>query len=734
MTRRPWWVAVDIVALMALVGLAVVGLSTTFGGWGFLVVAEIAAGLGILVALATSRMPVAVLAAAAPLGAILFGGPLALRASGLGYGVPDGQTLSDVMQGTGTAWGELLTTLPYVDLAGPPALVPFLLGYLGGVLGGAIALRSRTAAGPVLPLLGVMVAVLLLRRPSDGLLAWHPVGFAIMAVAWVALRGLEFTPERSVEIQGNSHGRVLRATVAALVVGGALLVAVPLTSGSAASTGDSLRGRAGALPDVAQLDSPLRNFRAYTKQDENSLDNLNDKLLLTVTGAPPGSRLRLLALDRYDGTSWAADNNTMTGTSSDRYLRMDTAVENKTTGRPIRVQVVVGKAYKSAWVPTIGSLTSLRFLYTDAEPRRNELRYDLATSTAAIPLGLKPGNDYEFTAILPDDRLDRTMQPWPVPVLAVFGTRSADPLIKPVLESQVSPMRKVFALAKYLHDNGRYSNGSGPGEEQYRAGHDAERLFKDFLLSRRMVGDDEQYAAAMAVLANRVGVSTRVVVGAVVPRNGKVRGSDVQAWVEVRLADGSWRTLPTALFMSHRPPQPLMPLAPLPVVPAATPDSQPPPPTAPEIARKKQARDQAEASRRGALVRVLPWTIPLLIVTVVPLTKLVRRRLRRTRGRRSDRMAGAWAELVDHARDLGIPVRVHASRPAQARVLALAGSLPREGDDGVFAQEEPDEAVVEAYWSQVMRERRSLGTRQRLRRRLWAPFNPVTLVRRPGSD
>lgn len=733
MTRRPGWVVLDVVAVLALIGLAVVGLATTFGGWGFLVVAEIAAGLGILVALATSRMPMAVLAAVAPLGALLFGGPVALRANGFGNGLPDGQTLSDVMQGSATGWGDLLTTLPHVDLAGPPALVPFLLGYLGGVLGGALALRSRSAAGPVLPLLGVLVGVLLLRRPGDGLLEWHPVGFAVAAVAWVALRGLVFTPHRPDEIQGNSHGRVIRGLTATLVVGAALLVAVPLTSGNAAS-GDSLRGRLGELPDVTELDSPLRNFRAYTKQEEGALDNLNDKLLLRVAGAPPGSRLRLLALDRYDGRSWVADNNTMVGSSVDRFLRMDTTVENHTSGRTIRVQVGVQKAYRSAWVPTMGSLTSLRFLYTDAEPRRNELRYNLATSTAVIPLGLKSGNDYEFTAILPDDRLDRTMRPWPVPVLAVFGTRYADPLIKPVLASQAPPMRKVYALAKYLRDNGRYSDGFGPAGEQYRAGHDADRLFRDFLLSRRIVGDDEQYAAAMAVLANRVGVSARVVVGAVVPRNGNVRGSDVQAWVEVRVADGSWRTLPTAEFMNHRPPQRTMPPAPVPNMPVVTADTAPQPPTAPEIARKKQARDQAEAGRRGALVRFLPWIVPLILVTVVPLTKLVRRRLRRTRGRRSDRMAGAWAELVDHARDLGIPVRSHASRPAQARVLALAGSLPREGDEGVFAQEEPDEAVVVAYWEQVLRERRRLGGRQRLRHRLWAPFNPVTLVRRPGSD
>ncbi len=736
MNRRPGRPVVDVLAVVALVGLAVVGLASTFAGWGFLVVAEIAASLGVVVALATSRLPGAVLVAVTPLGAILLGGPVALRSSGLVAGVPDGQTLADVMQGSATGWGELLTTLPMVDLAGPPALVPFLLGYLGGVLGTAVALRSRSAGAPVWPLLGVLVGVLLLRRPGEGVLAWHPVGFAVVAVAWVAFRGLEFTTERGHEIRGSAHGRLVRGLVAALVVGGALLVAIPLTSGNA-SSGESLRGRIGDLPDLTELDSPLRNFRAYTEQEQATQDNLNSKLLLTVTGAARGDRVRLLTLDRYDGQAWVADSNTVRGTSEDRFLRMDTTVENQTRGRRIRVQVGVEKAYQSAWVPTIGSLTSLRFLLADADAdaRRNELRYDVATSTAVVPLGLKSGNDYEFTAVVPDDRLDRTMRPWPTPILDVADATLVDPLIRRVLASRAQPMRKVFVLAKYLHDYGRYSNGSGPAEAQYLPGHGVDRLFAGFLLAEHIVGDDEQYAAAMAVLANRVGVPARVVVGAVLPRNGKVRGSDVQAWVEVRVADGSWRTLPTEQFMSHRPPREGMAPAPRPTMPQGAAVVEPVAPvTAPEIALEKKERSSAAATRRSELVRFLPWLIPTLLALLVPTAKLVRRRLRRTRGRASDQVAGAWAELVDHARDLGVPVRPHASRPAQARTLVRAEALSRQGDGGVFAREEPAPEVVRAYWEQTTREGRLLGRDQPVRRRLWAPFNPVTLVRRPGTD
>ncbi len=106
-------------------------------------------------------------------------------------------------------------------------------------------------------------------------------------------------------------------------------------------------------------------------------------------------------------------------------------------------------------------------------------------------------------------------------------------------------------------------------------------------------------------------------------------------------------------------------------------------------------------------------------------------------------MAAAWTELVDHARDLGIPVAVHGTRPAQARALALVGALgegavgdlPQRADDGVFAADEPEGGVVVAYWDQVMRERRQLGRGQPVWRRAWAPFNPVSLLRRsPRSD
>ncbi len=721
----------DVLAVLLLIAVALLGLQTMFGGWGYLIVGVVSAVLGVAIALVTLRLPVVVLIAAVPISGLLLGGPVALRTGGLGAGIPDLQVLADVMQGSATGWGELLTTLPVVDLAGPPALVPFVLAFVGGATASAAALRTRSSGGPVLPLLAVLVVVLLLRHPDSGPVDWFPVAFAVVAVAWVALRGLEFAPDAG-RVRGASRGWAGRGLAAAGVVAVALLVAIPVTSGSSTTTGATLRGRIGQLPDVAGLDSPLRRFRTFTDQGPGVTENVHDKVLLTVDGAPKGGRLRMLTLDRYDGTEWQPGNGTMPGTIEDRFLRVDTRVQNPTRGREYRVEVAVTKAYRSAWIPTVGSLTSFRFLNADRFARRGEVRYDLATSTAVIPVGLKASNSYEFTAIVPDQRLTRTMQAWPGDLITVKGAQKADPLLDRVLASPAEPMRKVFVLAKFLRDTGQYSNGATPGEQQYAAGHDSARLFKGFLLARRAVGNDEQYAAAMAVLANRVGVPARVVVGAVVPGDGKVRGSDVHAWVEVRVADGSWRTLPTEQFMSRRPPRRQLPPVPPPRMPKSSVTQEQDQPTEQKTKEAEKAEDRADAATRSVVVRLLPWLVPLLLVLLVPVAKLVRRRLRRTRGRRSDRMAGAWTELVDHALDLGIPVLRHTSRPAQARELARAGAgaLSREGDEGVFASAEPEEEIVRAYWEQVLREQAQLSGGRPLRRRLWAPFNPGSLIRR----
>ena len=107
-------------------------------------------------------------------------------------------------------------------------------------------------------------------------------------------------------------------------------------------------------------------------------------------------------------------------------------------------------------------------------------------------------------------------------------------------------MGKVLALATYLRENGRYSNGAGT-QSSVVAGHGAGRL-TTFLESKQIVGDDEQYAATMALLANAVGVPARVSLDGTVQANGAVYGKDVRADIELDLEQYGWVTLPYNLF------------------------------------------------------------------------------------------------------------------------------------------------------------------------------------------
>src|SRR5262249_19028611 len=105
---------------------------------------------------------------------------------------------------------------------------------------------------------------------------------------------------------------------------------------------------------------------------------------------------------------------------------------------------------------------------------------------------------------------------------------------------------RLAAAATYLQNNGAYTDG-GPGETQYLPGHSLGRI-GTVLKEPTPAGDDEQYAAVYALIANYLGVPARVVFGATPDRTGAVRGQDVHAWVEVHLAD-SWVRIPQTQFM-----------------------------------------------------------------------------------------------------------------------------------------------------------------------------------------
>jgi hypothetical protein len=218
-----------------------------------------------------------------------------------------------------------------------------------------------------------------------------------------------------------------------------------------------------------------------------------------------------------------------------------------------------------------------------------------------------------------------------------------------------------------------------------------------------------------------------------VPEGGRVTGKDVAAWVELRAADGSWKTLPTEEFMSDTPPADQVPETNTPmsgtVIPP--PNPIPPPSDAGEQSdadlkeRKATRKKKAEEDEEGLIPGVPAWIgvvmtyvgVPLLVVALLLAAvvglKAWRRHRRRSAASPSARFVGAWRELVDHARDLGQPVplgpTVTRREQSAGIVSGQAGALARRADSFVFGPSVPEVAAASTYWESVDAERRAMS-------------------------
>lgn len=749
--------AIDLVFVLVLSGLALSGFATSFTGSAFLVVGLIGTVLGIGVTHATRALGWPLIAPVVIVALLFFllGGPLCLRSVGDTAFLPSGSNLGALVDQAIFGWKDMLTTLPPVDGDGPLLVLPWLLGLLSGLIGTALSsVRLRrawvSAMLPVLGLTGVLIAVILLgvRHPQSVLVQGSV--FAAAALGWLAIRARR----SSATVHGGTSGWGRAALGGALV----LLASGLALPASAIVTGDDDEGRAVARTwveppfDIGRYPSPLAGFRKYIDLRPGSDPaNVFEKTMLTVKGAPEGSLIRFAAMDAYDGMVWGATNDALPGPGDDSFQRVSSSIDNPVDGEKIEATVTIGEGYNGVWLPTIGALQGVDFRLGDPEVKSESFRYNLATSTAVVPSGVREGDTYSFTAVQPDDELtEQTLASSalsaPPPGTGFLKTPATD-----WTENATTPMGRVLAIAEHLRSEGKYSDGVTKAEQIYHSGHNLLRLSDDFINDQQMVGNDEQYAAVMALLAGEVGVPARVVLGAAVPADGIVTGEDVQAWVEIRAADGSWRTLSTEKFMSNEPPAEKLPETNTPMSGTVVPPPAPiPPPSdagdqsdAELKERKAKKDDENEEASIGD--RIPGWVVfvgkyvggPLavlaLILAAIIGAKVLRRRRRRTAASVSARFVGAWRELVDHARDLGQPVPLGptVTRREQSGSIGSesAPSLARRADGFVFGPTVPEASAAVTYWESVESERKAMSHSVGRRRRWLAAINLASLRR-----
>ena len=734
----------DAAFLALLGGLALAELRTTYAGWSFLIAGLAGLALGLLVAHVGNamRLPMVVVAPVAVVVFFGFGGAATHSDQAVAGILPTLGTVRLQAVACVSGWKALLSALPPVD-DGALLVIPYLLGLCCGVVGLSVARRVRVAPAPLVVPGLVLGATILLGTDRPAAQLADGVGFALVSLFWVVIRNRRrFSAGRT-----RSHGATSVAMSAGLLVGAAMIAAVlgPLMPGVGAT--HRVVGRDHITPplDLAAYPSPLVGFRKYTK-DANQLW---DQPLLTVSGLPDGALVRIATLNEYDGKVWGA-----TADGSDPGFRTVGSQIGTAAGRDTTLRVTVGPAYAlandvNAWLPTAGTVTSVNFGGTRRTVLKADLRYNVATSAAIVVGRLRAGDKYTIHTVLDTPTIPGDAQPYGRPEVGDTEQSLVGSRIATWTKGATGIGPRLRAVAAYLRTNGAYSDG-GAGETQYLPGHSTGRLMS-FLNATRPVGDDEQYAAAYALIANNIGMPTRVVLGARPGVGGVVRGADIHAWVEIHLADGRWAPIPQTDFMPDT---------------TKKPDQQPPqafenanaavvpPPNTVRLPSSLDDSNQVDtASRRKAsadpplwrnvvsvMLAVAVWAGPPVLAVALPCGAVIglktrRRRRRRTRGSTALRYAAGWRELVDHAMDLGTGVPAGQTRrsnvarlgrfaqsdqPDQPRWPALS-ELAQRADAAVYGPGDPTEAQAIGYWRDVDTARRAMsGKVQRWRRALGA--------------
>ena len=611
--------------------------------------------------------------------------------------LPTGQTFSDLATWAVLGWKRWLTLLPPVDARGPVLALPWLAGLLGGAV--TLGVARRWASVPL-----AAVAPLLLLAGSIALGTLEPaavlvqgVGFAAVLVGWLVVRAHRSRPP----VQ-NGVGRPARFATGAVLVTLAVLaglLAGPLLPGTDAAAERQVV-RAALVPplDVSQFPSPLPGFRRYTEPNTAAL---YDKVVLRVGGLPSGALVRFATLDAYDGLVWGAADRSTDGVP---FQQVGSRIAPRGDGTPVDVSVEVQDGgYGGNWLPTVGAPTRVEFDGPRADELSSELWLNPDTGTAVVPGGLLGGERYTMSALLPPTA------PTELPDdLDVAGGASSTQDLD-VLDARIDAWTsrvegswgKLRAVATQMRTEGTYTDGGTPNsfEKVYLPGHASARLSR-FVNSSKLAGNDEQYAATLALVGQRLGIPSRVVMGADPEAGGEVRGRDVHAWVEVQLDDGSWFPLRAGTFVPSR---------------DKTPSEQQlkseeqkvgaqvPPPAGVNPPSLLQGPDQAQNAtdipkrkKSPFDVGAWPWWLKLLVLGIVlPLLLLAgylllvrwlraRRRLRHaSTGPVPARAARVWRDLVAESRSLGVRVPRPATRREQAPVLdAVLVTAPDAGGAG----------------------------------------------------
>lgn len=716
--------------------------------------------------------------------------------------------IRDGFVGVVVGWKQLLTlSLPLGEYQA--VLVPFLIVMLVGTLVAALMVVPDRRTSPLAVIVGftmsgfglafgsstlsdpLVLGPLVVPAPRELLVG---IGGLVAALVWLLLRSRSI---RAVALRRATAGTVQRAGLTGwpawrrrglagvLVV--LALVAGAIATPAAASFADrtALRDRVEPEVVVRQTATPLASYRAAFGADRI------EEPWLELTGDTAGvQRLRFATLEEYDGETF----HVATDGESSRFSRLPRAAVR--APGDVAFEVAVGDGYAGIWVPAPLGLRAAPDFGGSRQAALDDGFHRSADGATAISIakipdasdappsvtrGLAPGDVYELVSApdaapaLGEPGSGGQLDPEEYPALTAWLELQEQSRSAAGLEELVQRLRARGYLSHAAVDGPDAAGwiaqlGGGYAFLPSYSGHSKARieaLFTQLVDQQRLagpkasdaalvagVGDDEQFAVAIALIARALGYDSRVVMGFRLPGAAEVpgvaacadvcTGGSLAVWTEVSGggADDVWvpfdatpqfEVAPSLIQEGEQLPQhPTTPDRPD----TATVD----PPSAQSESSDAAAAPAADDAVIGSSVfAVLRWValgLAAVLCLLLPLVALLVAKALRSRRRRTDpvaelRIVGAWDDLVDLYADHGVLDAEPAARADTARAAGrpAAAQLAALVDRAVFAGDPPTTADADAAWAIVDAERHDLRAAARARRRLSARLSFASLVR-----
>ncbi|GLZ76033.1 transglutaminase [Actinorhabdospora filicis] len=573
--------------------------------------------------------------------ALLFGYTILCVRFTAGRATVDGTFTDIYLDAVRNSVPRLLTSMIPVEPQPDTVLVPVVATWAVGLLAAEFGVRYRRVLLGYLPPVALYGFSLYLVGPNAAGSVWYGLGFAGLAGLGLAASAVEPETEGTV-IRADRKVRMRAITTGA--AGAAVLIAAvaalgPLAGG--AVTGKPSDPREYVVPpQLTDVDSnPLIRMSGWAQNPDQPLFS---------TKMSADARLRLAVLSDYDGVTWKIGQ---TYRAAGRVLTPpdSTVAPTSEITQKITIGELTGRLTPSVPDPVL--VDGMR------------VAYDKETGTLMNPAGLVRGETYTVTSQLPAPQVNK---------LATASVGSGEPVARFLALPGQLP-EEITRLAEYITEQGGGPYQRATNLETFlsthyafnakaASGHSLPNL-KFFLgtppRGGGQQGTSEQFAAAFGVVARKVGLPTRVIVGFRSSAGDyTVRGGDAIAWPEVYFQNIGW----VAFNPMPQPDETITPPEDEIKPPEETkpPSSSAPPqnyddPAASAPSDSGQAAPGATSSQGGAIpawVFAAGSAAVILLACVITVLTMKRARTQRRlwTGDAAARVRGAWRETYDAMR------------------------------------------------------------------------------------